>query len=56
MTDDPVANLVRLQLVALTDIRRILREQNSRLIRLEHRIEQNSINLDRLTRKDTTNE
>ena len=39
MTDDPVANLVRLQLVALTDIRRLLREQNSRLVRLENKVD-----------------
>ena len=39
MTDDPVANLVRLQLVALTDIRRLLREQNSRIIRLENKVD-----------------
>ena len=39
MTDDPVANLVRLQLVALTEIRKLLREQNSRIIRLENKVD-----------------
>ena len=39
MTDDPVANLVRLQLVALTEIRGLLREQNSQLIRLENKVD-----------------
>ena len=39
MTDDPVANLVRLQLVALTEMRGLLREQNSRIIRLENKVD-----------------
>ena len=39
MTDDPVANLVRLQLVALTEMRGLLREQNSQLIRLENKVD-----------------
>ena len=39
MTDDPVANLVRLQLVALTETRKLLREQNSRIIRLENKVD-----------------
>lgn len=47
MTDDPVANLVRLQLVALTETRKLLREQNSRLIRLENRIDSLSTRIGR---------
>jgi len=39
VTDDPVANLVRLQLVALTETRKLLREQNSRIIRLENKVD-----------------
>ena len=39
MTDDHVANLVRLQLVALTEMRGLLREQNSRIIRLENKVD-----------------
>ena len=55
MTDDAVARLVRLQLVALTEMRKQLRDQNSKLTRLENRLDHVSHNIDRLARKETTN-
>ena len=55
MTDkeETTHELLRLMIRELTAMKQQLRNQESKLTRTENRIEQNSINLDRLTRKDT---
>ena len=55
MSDNPLENLIRLQLVALTEMRKQLRDQNSKLTRLENRLDHVSHNIDRLARKEATN-
>lgn len=56
MTDDPTPKLLNMMLVAIAQLRTETTDMNSRLKRIENRIEQNSINLDRITRKATINE